>query len=484
MAVSRKIFVGSLPDGMDGGPLSAEYSKYGVVEEIFLKPGCEPGRQWAFVTFNNPQEASDAVDLTNGVLMFPGSLRPCEVSLARNQGMFGEGSVSGTTGRAAVSSPAPVPVAGPRKVFVGTLPDGVTESLLRTEFSKFGQVVDVYLKPNCEPGRQWGFITFGNPDEARFVKESCDRILVLPGANQPCEVTLAKNQGLYGQSSIDSSSQSQSSFGSAGSYGAPQGMESMDGPSKIFVGSLPTGCNEHMIRAEYSKFGQVTDVFIKPNCEQGRQWAFVTFVSQQQAQNAKNATDRVLRFPGSEKTCEVMLAKNQGKFGQQPLNAHSGGLAAGGPMPSYGNGGMGGGYSANQPPPPSTPPPAHVTPWKMYKTESGLPYYHNAQTGATTWDCPQDLQGLSAYGGHAASPSGGQQGCGGWGQQGCGGGGGAYGGGGCGGCCGGCGGGCQQHGCAAGCGGHYVNQGGQGGCGGHCGGGCGCGGCGARYSPY
>jgi len=484
MSGPRKIFVGSLPDGMDSGPVSTEYSKYGVVEEVFMKPGCEPGRQWAFVTFSNPQEASDAVDLTNGVLMFPGSLRPCEVTMARNQGLFGEGSVTGTTGRAAVSAPPPAAVVGPKKIFVGTLPDGIEESLLRTEFSKFGRVVDVFLKANCEPGRQWGFVTFSTPEEASFAKESCDRILVLPGANQPCEVTLAKNQGMYGQSNIGGSSQPQSSFGTGGGYG-PQGMVGTDGPSKIFVGSLPNGCNDQMLRAEFSKYGQVADVFIKPNCEQGRQWAFVTFASHQQAQNAKNSTDRMLRFPGSEKTCEVMLAKNQGKFGEQPLNAMPDRPGGGGGMGGCGNGGMGEGCcSANQPPPPSTPPPPHLTPWKMYRTESGLPYYHNSQTGATTWDCPPDLQGLAGCGGPAPPQN--QQGCGGWGQQGyCGGGcnGGAYGGGGCGGCggCGGYGGGC------GGCG--YGNQGGCGNCGGAYGGGCdggcgGCGGCGARYAPY
>ena len=35
--------------------------------------------------------------------------------------------------------------------------------------------------------------------EAKRAKEATDKILQLPGASKPCEVMLAKNQGMYGQ---------------------------------------------------------------------------------------------------------------------------------------------------------------------------------------------------------------------------------------------------------------------------------------------
>merc|ERR1712224_939613 len=56
---------------------------------------------------------------------------------------------------------------GNRKIFVGTLPDGIDEGTLRSEFSRYGQIVDIFVKMNAEPGRQWAFITFSTDQEAQ-----------------------------------------------------------------------------------------------------------------------------------------------------------------------------------------------------------------------------------------------------------------------------------------------------------------------------
>merc|ERR1719401_496639 len=49
------------------------------------------------------------------------------------------------------------------------------------------------------------------------------------------------------------------------------------------------------------------------------------------AQLAKDATDRILQFPGTDRPCDVMVAKNQGMFGQNPADA---------PQTSYGDHGV------------------------------------------------------------------------------------------------------------------------------------------------
>jgi len=384
----RKIFVGSLPTGIDELTLRAEFVKYGQVEDVFIKQNCEAGRQWAFVTFQTAEQANFAKDSCDRNLMFPGAESPCDVMLAKNQGLFGQEPL-GSAGT------APGGEAGPRKIFVGSLPDGCQEGLLRAEFAQYGNIEEVYLKPGCEPGRQWSFVTFSYPAQAQAAAAGANGIVHFPGASKVCEVTLARNQGMYGQDAMG---------GPSAQHGAPQhgspGMSSSgaSGARKIFVGSLPDMISENALRDELSRYGQITDVYLKTGCEPGRQWAFVTFAHPQQASAARDSCDRKLFFPGTSSPCEVTMAKNQGLFGQDSI-APNGPVSA--PPPH--SQGYSQGYQG-QPPPPATPPPAHLTPWRMYKTVSGIPYYHNQTTGQTVWECPPDLQAQGGQQGHRYAP--------------------------------------------------------------------------------
>merc|ERR1740121_1303155 len=289
----------------------------------------------------------------------------------------------------------------PKKIFVGSLPDGCQEGLLRNEFSRYGNIEEVYLKPNCEPGRQFAFVTFSYPDQAQAAAAAANGVLHFPGSVKTCEVTLARNQGLFGQGAMDGGRAQQQHYAAPdeqymapAAYGGPPSAAATSGARKIFVGSLPDGIPEHAIGDEFSKFGQIADVYLKQGCEPGRQWAFVTFAHPGSAQTARDQCDRKLMFPGAARPCEVTLAKNQGLFGQESWNGQPPVNQRGAPPPqSHGKGG--------QPPPPATPPPPHLTPWRMYKTVSGIPYYHNHTTGATVWEAPPDLQ---PHGGARYSP--------------------------------------------------------------------------------
>lgn len=431
MTASRKLFVGSLPYGIQDSLLRQEFGKYGQIEDIFVKQGCEATRQWAFVTYSRPDEAQRAKDATDRLLQFPGCDRPCDVMVAKHQGMFGQDPVgagyAGAGGDAWAGAPqsagwddasyggasymAPAAYsqsqygmhyggsssygndssASAKKIFVGSLPDSITEGDLKAEFGKYGQILDIFVNAKTvEAGRQWAFITFATADQASSAKVSTDRQLVFPGSEKACEVTIARHQGMFGKEPIAPERGSQSMQYHEACMHPPAKYSSApasQGPRKIFVGSLPNNCTEGALTAEFSKYGQVIDVHInQKECEPGRNWAFITFASAEQATYAKDATDRVLTMPGADRACEVMLAKNQGKFGQDSLG--------GGPNHgSQGGYGAGGGYDMGmQPPPPVTPPPQHLTPWRMYKTAAGLPYYHNHATGVTTWECPPDFQ--------------------------------------------------------------------------------------------
>jgi len=341
----RKVFVGSLPDNVEEGALRDEFSKYGVVEDLFVKPGCEPGRQWAMVTYTSAAEAQTAKEATDRILQLPGGTRPVEVMIARNQGK-----------EAAAPAQAMGMGVGPKKIFVGSLPDGITENAIREEFSKYGQIVDIYLKTGCDRHKQWCFITFTSAQDAEVAKSSTDRVLKFPDSEVACEVMFSRNQGMHGQDPLRA--------------GGPQGMGAVQqGPTKIFVGSLPDDITETALRAEFSRYGQIVDVYLKTGCEPNKQWAFVLFGTNAQAQNAKDSTDRRLTFPGAPGPCEVMFAKFQGKNGQDPLTAVSGGSQA--MMPAMA--------------------PMQSQYWRVYQTPQGLPYYHNHATGVTQWECPPEL---------------------------------------------------------------------------------------------
>jgi len=376
----RKVFVGSLPNGISDITLRATFQQYGQIEDVFVKQGCEAGRQWAFITYATPEQAQFAKESCDRILTFPGMDRPCDVMVAKNQGMFGQQSLDqpsqGAFGQQTMDQSGMVAAGGdgPKKIFVGSLPDGITDSQLRTEFSRYGQVVDTFVKQGCEPGRQWAFVTFSTSQEAQLAKVSTDRILVMPGSSRACEVTLARNQGPFGQDPLN---QPQPYSGGGFQDQMAPAPVSGGGPRKIFVGSLPDNISETVLRSEFERFGQVVDVFLKTGCEPGRQWAFVTYASPEQATLAKESTDRILVLPGADRTCEVMLARNQGLNGTEPMT----------------RGGGGGKIPASQPPPPSTPAPMHLmSPWRCYQTEAGLPYYHNHLTGATQWERPAEFQ--------------------------------------------------------------------------------------------
>lgn len=405
---SRKIFVGSLPHGIQESTLRVEFEKYGALESVYVKQDCEPGRQWAFITYLQPEHALRAKELCDRVLTFPGSEKPCDVMVAKNQGMGGQSLPGGSY--AGPPSYLPPVQDGPRKIHVGSLPSDISESQLRNEFQRYGTIEDIYIcKERCEAGRQWGFVTYSTHAMAQYAKTSTDNVLTFPGSTKAAEVTLARNQGKFGQDSINPR-QPPNGYGAAhpaygAAYGqpmmaAPMPAQSQEKPKKIFVGSLPDNISESTLRSEFANYGVVTDVFLKTGCEPGRQWAFVTFETSDQASHAKSSTDRILVVPGGDRPCEVMLARNQGKFGQDPLDGQD--RAGGGTYTIYANqqgyGNQQGAimpYGA-QPPPPTGPPPAHLTPWRTYFTAAGLPYYHNSTTGVTQWECPPDFQVPSA----------------------------------------------------------------------------------------
>eukprot|EP00929_Paragymnodinium_shiwhaense_P057313 TRINITY_DN2868_c0_g1_i1.p1 TRINITY_DN2868_c0_g1~~TRINITY_DN2868_c0_g1_i1.p1 ORF type:complete len:465 (+),score=112.65 TRINITY_DN2868_c0_g1_i1:80-1474(+) len=391
--MSKKLFVGSLPDDITSATVKAIFSNYGTVTEAFVKNQALPGKKFAFVTFATEVEAQAAKDVTDGKVQLPGAEKPLTVSLAKNQGLYGQQAPPPMLQQAAMTATyvtggpnaatTPPALDGPKKIFIGSLPDIATPPMLQEEFGKFGTISDVFVKATTEPGRKWGFVTFSSHAEAHNAKEATDKNLILPGGTRPCEVSIAKNQGLHGEAPMP----------------AVKADMSVLGPRKLFVGNLPDGVTEESVRAEFGRFGGIVEVFFPKGCEPGRQWAFVTYSTPSEALLAKDSAHAKLIMPGQVNPVEVTMAKNQGKYGQDPMAAPAAGamLAGGGLMqglvpglglaPGLALGGM----------------MAPQLSWRMYTTPTGLPYYHNHATGVTQWEAPAELMGQGAV--SAAAPA-------------------------------------------------------------------------------
>eukprot|EP00428_Durinskia_dybowskii_P027569 CAMPEP_0170251320 /NCGR_PEP_ID=MMETSP0116_2-20130129/25489_1 /TAXON_ID=400756 /ORGANISM="Durinskia baltica, Strain CSIRO CS-38" /LENGTH=293 /DNA_ID=CAMNT_0010502281 /DNA_START=88 /DNA_END=966 /DNA_ORIENTATION=- len=290
----RRLFVGSLPDGIADITLRATFQQYGHIETVFVKPDCEPGQQCAFVTFATPEQAMHAKASTDRVLRFPGAPKECEVMFARNQA----GGPPRTPPAAAAPQPrtaagaagqaTPREAVQPRKIHIGSLPDDISEEMLREEFARFGPVTDVHVRHDCGPGRKWAFVTFESPDDAVLAKECTDKELMFPGSIKPCEVVMARNQGTLGQQSPERA---------GASHVRPPHAGVAQGPRKLLIGSLPDDVTDEMLRETFGQYGTVVETFIKDGCMPGRQWAFVTFATATDAASAKIATDRILVMP-------------------------------------------------------------------------------------------------------------------------------------------------------------------------------------------
>eukprot|EP00929_Paragymnodinium_shiwhaense_P118431 TRINITY_DN90357_c0_g1_i1.p1 TRINITY_DN90357_c0_g1~~TRINITY_DN90357_c0_g1_i1.p1 ORF type:complete len:580 (+),score=95.61 TRINITY_DN90357_c0_g1_i1:93-1832(+) len=342
-----KLFVGSIPVGITKDMIHQEFSKYGSVAEVFMKNDqTDPDRLWGFVTYSTGEAAALAISMLNETMAFPGGTRPLSVSYARPSG-------------GPASTPAPVPGLGGlglgvapsvsiglTKLFVGSVPGGTTHDLLKSEFEKFGTVTDVFLKNDTnDVGRMWGFVTFSDGASAQNAVQNLNERLVLPGGIRPCNVSYARSSN------------------NSGAVAAQALSGQAIASNKLFLGSIPMGTTEEILRGEFERFGAVTDIFLKnDSSDSTRMWGFLTYTDSTAAAMAVSTLADKLMLPGSTRPVAVSFARQ------------SGGTAAGG-MPGLIAGDHG---------------------WRVYYNAEGFPYYHHAATNRTTWECPAELTAAAA----------------------------------------------------------------------------------------
>ncbi|CAB1324436.1 unnamed protein product [Coregonus sp. 'balchen'] len=202
MSDEGKLFVGGLCFDTDETSLEEAFSKYGNIAKVDVVRDRETRRSrgFGFVTFENPEDAKDAMAAMNGKSVDGRMIRVDEAGKSGGRsdrgggGGFrgGSGGFRGSSGGfrggrgrgvegkvvmvAALGDPTETAMTAmvrrmsdEGKLFVGGLSFDTNEQSLEDVFSKYGQISEVVVIKDRETQRSrgFGFVTFENPDEAK-----------------------------------------------------------------------------------------------------------------------------------------------------------------------------------------------------------------------------------------------------------------------------------------------------------------------------
>jgi RNA recognition motif-containing protein len=209
------------------------------------------------------------------------------------------------------------------------------DNKLRTEFSQFGTVTDVFLPMDRNSGRLrgFGFVSMGSRDAAEKAIAKMDQSQL---DGRTIRVNESRPKGERG----------------AGPGGASGFNASGKEEVKLYVGNMSFDTPETEIRRMFEEFGPVTDCFMPSDRDTGkvRGFCFVTMASAdaEKACNALNGKDvdgRALRVNEAQPRGGGGGGGGGGRGGYGGGGGGYGGGGHGGGGGGYGGGGYGGGAS-------------------------------------------------------------------------------------------------------------------------------------------
>lgn len=154
----RKIFIGGLPPTATDAVLRMHFSKYGPIIDcvLMIDRNTQQSRGFGFVTMLDP---SSAMRILADVQIIEGKVVDCKAAVPRQ-----------------VIAHSVPPQLGSRKVFVGGLPQDITDVEFKEFFSQYGDIEDSVVIYDRETGRArgFGFVTYRR-------QESLEQCLSDPG---------------------------------------------------------------------------------------------------------------------------------------------------------------------------------------------------------------------------------------------------------------------------------------------------------------
>ena len=151
----KRLYVGNVNFNATEEDVRMEFDKYGVVVDVKFMTDRETGqfRGFAFVSYENSDDASRAILALDGQLFMGRSLKVNDAEDRRPNGNGGGRQHSAPQGT---------------RLYVGNINSRATPEELRAEFSQYGTVTDLRFMTDRETGqfRGFAFVSYGNKEDA------------------------------------------------------------------------------------------------------------------------------------------------------------------------------------------------------------------------------------------------------------------------------------------------------------------------------
>mmetsp|Transcript_66573 Transcript_66573/g.192226 ORF Transcript_66573/g.192226 Transcript_66573/m.192226 type:complete len:418 (-) Transcript_66573:102-1355(-) len=399
-APSDNVFIGDLPVGITQEEVQNIFSAYGTVVQCRVIEPKQPGHSaCALVRFKDVDEASWVVENLNGNIAET-MAEPIVVRFANSSGKGGSGKGAGVQGgcggkggggkagsgswdgwSAGSSSswqqrPKPQSNTPSDNVFIGDLPEALSQEELSSIFSAYGTVVQCRMIPAKVPGtKACGLVRYQSVEEAQWVVDNLN-MNIAEGLEEPIVVRFANGPGGekggsdgggkgYGKSGGKtggyrsepyssakggkmalSSGKSAGKGGSWGGYGksadggkgksgAAGSMWDVIGTMKksgllgpptvpdehqVYVRNLPADCTDLDLYRIFAPFGAIAPSGVKAMLHEDgtcKGFGFVDYVDASSATIAMQTLDSYEMPGGGQLQCSIKQARAKGEKGEK-----------------------------------------------------------------------------------------------------------------------------------------------------------------------
>uniref|UniRef100_A0A7S4BEX8 Uncharacterized protein n=2 Tax=Chrysotila carterae TaxID=13221 RepID=A0A7S4BEX8_CHRCT len=351
-----KLFVGQIPKTLEEDGVREVFQEFGDIVEIVIlrdrRSGIHQG--CCFVKYSSVAAAQAAIAALHNQRSLPPLRNPLQVRFAESGTNAGERGQSNSE----------------NKLFVGGVPSCCGDKELRSLFSTYGEVQDVYILASKEGQRGCAFVRYAAPQSCSMAIDALHGKYAMKAGELPLVVRYADPP--------KSQRNSQQMYGANGRFPWP------GGPALWPPGPPPPGWPMPWGLGGTMGMGPYPPWVMPPNMSQANNAPYNYYSQYQQQQTQKQLQAQ---------------QQQQGVNGQSVLShalSYSSGSSP--PLPSNG---IDNGQPPPLPPPPPAPASVPASAWTEHHTAEGVKYYYNNITGTSSWECPSELRQAN---GHLSPP--------------------------------------------------------------------------------